>query len=171
MKALSLTQPWASLVVEGHKAYETRSWPTKYRGSLAIHASKGFPRSAKLLLGTEESDGDDFICMALNRPAEEMHLGRILGTVDLVDCQETWDVLGSETIFISQAEHAFGDWAEGRYAWKLENPVKFQYSIPAKGSLGLWTIPLDILSTVESTQERAPVWRRQSDPIGNDLPI
>ena len=43
MKALTLTQPWASLVAIGAKRIETRSWSTPYRGLLAIHAAKGFP--------------------------------------------------------------------------------------------------------------------------------
>ncbi len=41
MKALSLLQPWATLVVIGVKQIETRSWSTAYRGPLLIHASKG----------------------------------------------------------------------------------------------------------------------------------
>ena len=39
MKALSLRQPWASLIANGHKTIETRTWRTRYRGPLAIHAS------------------------------------------------------------------------------------------------------------------------------------
>lgn len=48
MKALSLTQPWASLVAIGAKRIETRSWSTSYRGLVAIHASKRFPDEACL---------------------------------------------------------------------------------------------------------------------------
>ena len=40
MKCLSLWQPWASLVVIGAKRFETRSWPTNYRGPLLIHAAQ-----------------------------------------------------------------------------------------------------------------------------------
>lgn len=40
MKALTLHQPWASLIATGAKTLETRSWPTRYRGPLAIHAAK-----------------------------------------------------------------------------------------------------------------------------------
>lgn len=47
MKALSLTQPWATLVATGAKQIETRSWSTKYRGPLYIHAAKGFPAYAR----------------------------------------------------------------------------------------------------------------------------
>lgn len=41
MKVLSIQQPWASLIVQGHKRIETRSWNTKYRGDILIHASIG----------------------------------------------------------------------------------------------------------------------------------
>src|SRR5205085_11846598 len=41
LKALSLLQPWATLVIIGAKTIETRSWSTSYRGTLMIHASKG----------------------------------------------------------------------------------------------------------------------------------
>ena len=47
MKALTLTQPWASLMELGQKEVETRSWYTGYRGELVIHAAKGFPKWAK----------------------------------------------------------------------------------------------------------------------------
>src|SRR3990167_3828953 len=47
MKAITLTQPWATLVALGHKRIETRSWTTSYRGPLAIHAAKGFPMTAQ----------------------------------------------------------------------------------------------------------------------------
>ena len=38
MKALTIQQPWASVITMGVKTIETRSWSTKYRGPLAIHA-------------------------------------------------------------------------------------------------------------------------------------
>ena len=49
MKALTLTQPWATLVAVGENSIETRSWGTSYRGPLAIHSAKGFPRDAREL--------------------------------------------------------------------------------------------------------------------------
>ncbi len=47
MKALTLWQPWATLVAMEVKKIETRCWTTKYRGELAIHAAKGFPKDAR----------------------------------------------------------------------------------------------------------------------------
>lgn len=45
MKALSIRQPWAWLIVNGFKDIENRSWDTKYRGAVLIHASKGMTRA------------------------------------------------------------------------------------------------------------------------------
>ena len=53
MKALTLHQPWANLVALGHKQIETRSWATKYRGALAIHAGKYFPPANRNLISSE----------------------------------------------------------------------------------------------------------------------
>lgn len=50
MKCLTLTQPWATLVAIGAKSIETRSWRTRYTGPLAIHAAKGFPKTAHALV-------------------------------------------------------------------------------------------------------------------------
>ena len=49
MKALSVTQPWATLIATGQKQIETRSWGTRYRGPLYIHAAKRFPAYASPL--------------------------------------------------------------------------------------------------------------------------
>ena len=40
MKAITIRQPWASLLVSGKKLYETRGWATSYTGPIAIHAAK-----------------------------------------------------------------------------------------------------------------------------------
>jgi activating signal cointegrator 1 len=53
MQAISVNQPWASLIIAGAKRIETRSWSTNHRGPLAIHASKKFTPAAKLLCATE----------------------------------------------------------------------------------------------------------------------
>lgn len=82
----------------------------------------------------------------------------ILGKVDLVDCITTESWLDSrirshgrmqhlvmarpgQSIYLTSEdwrEYEFGNYAEGRFAWKLENPVKFDEPISARGSLGLW---------------------------------
>ena len=46
MKALTIKQPWATLIMQGDKRFEFRSWQTKYRGDLLIHAGKGIDKEA-----------------------------------------------------------------------------------------------------------------------------
>jgi len=130
MKCLSLTQPWASLVMIGAKKYETRSWYTVYRGPLAIHASKGFPGWAK------EFAQEPPVSVIFG-PDYDFPLGQIIGVVTLVRCERTEDVASS----LSRQELQFGDYGEERFAWKLANPQPFAKPIPWRGSLGLWDWP------------------------------
>ena len=138
MKALSLTQPWATLVALGIKKIETRSWQTSHRGPLAIHASKGLPEYARKFLRT------DFIAAMVD--AEYCYpLGYILATVNLVDCLPMKSSVRSRGIFddypeleLDRRELALGDFSEGRFAWVFEDMVLLPEPIPAKGALGLW---------------------------------
>lgn len=137
MKALSLWQPWASLClicIDGvaAKGFETRSWATKYRGRLAIHAAK-----RPMTQGVYSFDGLELFqifCDTL-RDIETFPLGAVLGTVDLVDCHL---ITPKFVAGLSARERAFGDYTLGRYAWELANPVMFDKPIPAKGAQGLW---------------------------------
>jgi activating signal cointegrator 1 len=133
VKALTLTEPWASLVACRQKLVETRSWYTAYRGPLAIHAAKGFPKWAR-----EESEENPIFKTALTFETgsynPELTRGRVLCLVELVDVKRTEDV----RLTLSAKELEFGDYHAGRFAWFLKyiNPYA---SMPlAKGALGLW---------------------------------
>lgn len=76
LPALSLKQPWAWLVVSGHKDIENRSWKTTYRGSLLIQASSSSPAV------THEYIYEHYEV----RVPDELKLGGIIGLVDVVDC-------------------------------------------------------------------------------------
>ena len=130
-KALTLTQPWATLVVLGEKRWETRSWRTRYRGSIAIHAAKTFPRSAKRL-----AERDPYYVTTLGKyPITRLPLGAIIGTVEIVEIERVEAVVD---VVIGRKEKAFGDYSPGRWAWQLANPVLFDEPIPWRGALGLW---------------------------------
>jgi hypothetical protein len=73
MKAITIWQPWASLIACGTKKYETRSWPTKYRGPIAIHAAAKEPRT----LPQEVREALDQL--------DEVPLGAIIATAELVN--------------------------------------------------------------------------------------
>lgn len=136
MKTLSLTQPWASLTVTHladwrlAKMFETRSFRTHYRGPLAIHASKGFPRSCKdLLLSTVFS-------RIIGRDPLLLPLGSVIGICNLTDCIPVEQAL--EHSLMTPLEQHFGDYSPGRFAWLLEDMRPFKEPVPAKGALGLW---------------------------------
>lgn len=135
MKALTLTQPWATLVAVGAKRIETRSFRTHYRGPLAIHAAKGFPRDARDFATCQgvrkilaEHFGDSHFS------ADAYPLGCVLATTTLIGCRFTEDIVGQ----ISEQEEDFGDYSAGRYAWFLSDLIALPEPIPAKGALGLW---------------------------------
>lgn len=152
MKVLTLHQPWATLVAIGAKKIETRSWATKYRGPLAIHASKSFPGVLKTLC-MQEPFFDALVvgfCMPNHIVPSKMvvclPLGSILCVCDLVDCAEM-GVIGDYT---PEPERSFGHYAPGRFAWHLANVRPLQEPIPAKGLQRLWTPGPELLAEIMS---------------------
>ena len=158
MKALSLTQPWASLVAVGAKRVETRNWTTSYRGPIAIHASKYFPKDAKDLIWQEPFLGclrqaglvtfNIFIGVAGAGEAR-LPVGGVVATAALSDVWRINRVGDADRWALSTQEIAFGDYGVGRYAWFLRDIKLLPEPIAAKGSLGLWewerpAVPIEI---------------------------
>lgn len=134
-KALSLYQPYAYAVAKGWKDWETRSFKTSYRGEILIHASK----SQKSLHLLEQDPFNKYF----TKSGAELWYGRIIGKVNLVDCittEEWFDMTVKEKWNSARLldQIGFGNYDKGRYAWKLENPVLFDYPVPAKGQLSVW---------------------------------
>ena len=152
IKVLSILQPWASLVVAGHKRIETRSWNTKYRGELYIHASMGKKKEGRELFNSQRVQKiyarmiEDLEIFERHYDFEELPFGAIIGKVDLIDTirfnQFTYTTAavhnGSNLFEFTEKEKAFGDYSENRFGWLLSNPVIFDKPIPAKGKLGIW---------------------------------
>jgi hypothetical protein len=133
MKALTLTQPSATLVATGAKRVETRSWGTRYRGELAIHAAKRFPPAARTVC----LDTPFFEALTHDRgrtSALDLPLGAVIATAELVEIVP----VGPGQLRLGEQELAFGDYREGRYAWFLANVKPLPEPIPARGALGLW---------------------------------
>ena len=122
MKALTIKQPWASLIVDGYKCYEFRSWKTNYRGKILIHAGMSLERNVV----------DRFKEYNL-----DYTLGAIIGEAELVDCilvDEEFNeyLVNCNRIVYGRSNHV------NNYAWKLENIKKYEEPIYIKGKLGLW---------------------------------
>lgn len=156
MKALSLTQPWATLVAIGTKRIETRSWQTSFRGRIYIHAAKKFPRWAQDLAQETQPFAD-----VLNRPNEELPRGALVAIANLVSIYRT-----ETDIMMDPQERAFGDYTPGRFAWVLEDVEPLQHPIPYRGALGLFNVDLP---TPDGEVDEA-LWGIQTDGLGHVLP-
>ena len=125
MKAITIWQPWASLLACGGKRFETRSWATSYRGPIAIHAAKKSVFDALAVIATANLVGCHGICEV----QKDRTSPRVAG---YRDCNRigTW-------IVASDREVSFGDWTPGRYAWELSD-MKIIAPVPVSGRQGLW---------------------------------
>ena len=138
MKALSVRQPWASLIVLGLKDIENRSWATRQRGTVLVHASKGMTRN-------EWEDAIDFAVEAIRADPrnagatktktlrelgfefDALPRGGIVGQVEITDC-----VTASPS-----------PWFMGEHGFVLANPKPLPFR-PFKGALGFFNIPEDL---------------------------
>lgn len=170
MKALSLHQPWASLLVHGRKQVETRGWPLHHCGRLLIHAAKHWtPETAETAVGLFfrpqlEDIGVEFEATeAAIRRGWNLPFGAIVGSVEVVDCFRTEDVRLSFPIVtpnvvagerwrkldLGMREYAFGDYSPGRFAFLCRNAVAFTRPVPCRGRQGLFTVDEAILKGAE----------------------
>lgn len=133
MKVLSIRQPWAWAILHAGKDIENRSWPTKMRGRVLVHAGLGF----------DSSVSDDWIgfimrsAVRLGTPpssvpwAAELPRGGIVGTVEIVDC----------------VSESASPWFFGPYGFVLRNPRPVSF-IPLRGHLGFFSPPSEVLAQV-----------------------
>lgn len=124
MKVLSIKEPWASLIMNGTKKIETRSWKTKYRGEIYIHASLSKAKITKPEVYELIKDMN-FKC------------GYIICKCNLVDCIYMTDEYVNDMKINHYEEYICGHYEVGRYAWIVED-VRVIEPIEAKGKLGLW---------------------------------
>ena len=143
VKAITLHQPWATLVALGHKTYETRSWPTSYRGPLLIHAGKG--PTDHFLKG---------ICNRVEEAAREEGwlFGFPLGSLPrgaVVAAAELTDVVPTESVDVDSKERAVGNFDPGRWAWQLQCITLIPVPVPCRGYQKLWIPPDWVLEMVD----------------------
>ena len=133
MRALTVWQPWATLIAERHKKNETRSWPTKIRGDVAIHAAK---KPFKEVIKVMHPNSIKTISNLLYPfSLERLPFGYILAFGNLVDCK----LITEEFIeTLSPVELLLGDYTLGRYAWIWKDIRPFKSPIQARGDQGFW---------------------------------
>ena len=128
MKVISLLEPWASLIKEKVKYIETRSWATKYRGELYIHASKRKLTKNNLIEYNKQ--------LSLLKDTD-FNYGYIIAKCELIDCKYMNEKLINE-VKKNTKEYICGEYSIGRYAWMLKDIDVLEKPILAKGRLGIW---------------------------------
>ena len=145
VKALTMTQPWASLVAIGENRIETRSWSTRYRGPLAIHAAKAFPAEARALCRRQPYRA--VLARHGYASAQDLPLGSVIAITVLEDViafdrdslRKTREA--SRRGLLPEHEADFGDFSPGRFGFVLHDVRRLTIPIPVRGMLGLWTLP------------------------------
>lgn len=159
-RALTIRQPWASLIAAGVKTIETRSWSTAYRGPLVIHAGKTLYDAADC-----ERFRDALGIEPVAPAAPILPLGAVVAVVDLVDVVPIVDELGLTfpgSTYVRREQRTtgatewwlyndetgrcadvtgqepYGIFTPGRFAWLLDNVHPATTPVPAKGRQGLW---------------------------------
>jgi len=139
MKALTIRQPWASLFALGVKQMETRSWDTKYRGPVAIHAGLAMPSriGQRVTFGDFEVERDKS-GLLLRGPylpwPYRLPMGAVVAVGDLFQTRSTMS--GGHAP--SDRERSLGDHSPGRFAWSITSMSRLPQPIPAKGRQGFW---------------------------------
>lgn len=167
--ALSLWQPWASLLTLGEKQFETRHWPIQQKSlprTTVIHAAGRWSRAQRELceqdpfiraslvkqavtLAENVNSGKHYlphINFMLDDVAISLPLGCLIGLGDFVNC---WPTDGAK---VSRKEAAMGNYATGRFAWCFKNPQLIT-PVPQHGRQRWWRVP-NPLTTQESNGNR-----------------
>jgi hypothetical protein len=149
MRALTLHEPWASLMAHGRKRVETRSWrwPHALPAVVAIHAAKRWTPDMARLCSSEPFRATlkelGIYDQAYRR---EFPLGCIVGVGKLAAVQPSHNFVrgagyGSHNglVVVPEAEFQFGDLSPGRYGWIFERVVRLATPVPVKGNRMVWT--------------------------------
>lgn len=136
VNAVTLTQPWATLVAVGRKHIETRSWRPNHRvAHLAIHAAKGWTKS------------DQGLARAWGFDPAQLPRGAIVAVCGVESYEAT------ERVHPDGLEGAYGDYSPGRWAWHLRDVRRLVVPIPCSGALSLWTVPPDVEEAIRMELE------------------
>lgn len=132
MKAITIKQPWAHLICSGIKDIENRTWPTKFRGLVLVHASA---KSSGKMIDLLTDEQYDYVKKSGWKPSTDMPLSAIIGSVEIVDC-----FINYKSIWAEKTDGYDFD-SPIIYNWVLKNPIMFPEPIPAKGRLSFWDYP------------------------------
>lgn len=164
MRALSIQPPWSLAIARLGKQVENRTWPTKYRGTIAIHSSLKWDPAGENSRIVQDTWA---LYTATNLPPNNAHVGplrrtslwmdygAIIAVAELTGCHRHGD---------PSAPCDAGGWlicspwaAHGQWHWVLSDVRRLREPVPTKGALGLWSLPDDVeaLVAAQLIKERA----------------
>ena len=126
MKCLSVSQPYADLIIQGKKTIELRTWNTKYRGEFLVHAPYKIKKDACKRLGIDET---------------KLRTGVIIGKAEIHDVKIYNSVSELKSDF--KKHFAAEKFLRHKYGFLLRKPRELRIPIPYKGSLGFFNVNLD----------------------------
>ncbi len=158
MKTVSIKQPYASLVVEGIKNIENRSWKTNFRGRVLVHSSAKMVNNLRNdscfshLFSEEQRAAIYGTWEVKDMWANILPFSSIIGSVEIVDCVVNHPSIWAEKTFCTHPEDCKDSnqrrcingciYCAKVYNWVLANPVKYNYPLQnIKGKLSLWDFP------------------------------
>lgn len=131
MKALSILQPWAWLIVNGHKPVENRTWKTNFRGQVLIHAGKGLDVNADndIWNNRHPVTGEQSERTAGLMHPNEWERGGIVGIATITDCVTSFD----------------SAYFEGPFGFVMADAKPCTF-VPWRGQLGFFDVPDDVIN-------------------------
>lgn len=139
-RAITLTQPWATLWAIGAKLIETRSRATHYRGWVAIHAAKSYPTECLVLCHNQPHFFNALVKAGIEN-FDQLPVGKIIGVANITDCKHARVIRD----LLSPQELEFGDYADGRFAYLSQGPRLLREPIPMNGCQAIpWRMPRTI---------------------------
>ena len=148
MRGLTVRPPWSHLIARCGKSIENRSWPTRYRGLVAVHAGTRWdaaaerdPVALKAWLDWSVTLPRPNITGPLRRSAIDVDLGAVVAVAELAGCHYPAGFLCCE-------------WARpDSWHWQLTGVRPLRDPVPCRGALGLWRLPEDVEAAVRAQLE------------------
>jgi hypothetical protein len=154
MKIISIRQPWASLIVTGVKDVENRTWSTRYRGPILIHASQRADSIASDELERRFGEG----------PPPGPRLGGVVGIAEIVDCVQYHQSKWYAGAYVDRHGERKNHWA-----LVLENARTLPF-VACKGQLGIRDAPPALLELIGAQGDRGRATLRASPVAHSSAP-
>lgn len=126
MKCLSVSQPFADLIVKGKKIIELRTWNTKFRGDFLVHAPLKIKKD---------------VCKKMNIDEKKLRIGAIIGKAEIYDIKVYNSLIELKSDY--EKHFATEEFLNHRYGFLIKNPQELRIPIPYKGKLGFFDVNLN----------------------------